>query len=170
MRSFNSNSQQVIKSLSDESSGGTKVLDDKINFTTERVLGIYWNTETDTFTSSLKFVKFNLQTDDFAPTKCELLSTVMSVFDPLGFLAHFVVYAKLLLQEIWRHKVEWDDALPTALKNKWILWLDQLCKVEQVHIPRLYSQRMSPLPAKSIQLHLFVDASLEAYVRCGRLF
>lgn len=87
----------------------------------------------------------------------------MSVFDPLGFLAHFVVYAKILLQEIWRCKVGWDDPLPTVLRDKWFQWLNALPKVERVHIPRLYSVRMSPLPPTSIQLHLFVDASLEAY-------
>lgn len=53
--------------------------------------------------------------------------------------------------------------MPAALRNKWTLWLNYLNNVESVHIPRLYSMRMSPSPPKSIQLHLFVDASLEAY-------
>lgn len=87
----------------------------------------------------------------------------LGFFDPLGFLANFVVYAKTLLQEIWRSKVGWDDPLPTPLKNKWILWLECLPRLEEIHIPRLYSTRMSPDLPKSIQLHLFVDASLESY-------
>ncbi|XP_037025620.1 uncharacterized protein LOC119066997 [Bradysia coprophila] len=49
------------------------------------------------------------------------------------------------------------------MKEKWIEWLQQLPMVEEVHIPRLYSNRMSPHPAKSIQLHMFVDAGIEAY-------
>lgn len=36
-------------------------------------------------------------------------------------------------------------------------------QVESLHIPRLYSSRLSPKPPKSIQLHVFVDAGLEAY-------
>lgn len=87
----------------------------------------------------------------------------MSVFDPLGFLAHFVVYAKILMQEIWRSKIDWDDSLPPLYKEKWMSWLYRLPQVEQVHIPRLYSIKLSPTPPTSIQLHLFVDAGLEAF-------
>ena len=160
LRSFNSNSPEVLTALNGTTQDVTKMLDDKI--TTERVLGMYWHTERDAFTYCLKFVKF-APTKKFVPTKREVLSTVMSVFDPLGFLAHFVVYAKMLLQEVWRFKVGWDDPLPPALRRKWFQWLNKLPKVERVFIPRLYSTRMSPSPPISIQLHLFVDASLEAF-------
>lgn len=40
-------------------------------------------------------------------------------------------------------------------------------QVETLHIPRLYSPRLSPEMPKSIQLHVFVDASLEAYATVG---
>lgn len=163
LRGFHSNSPEVLGALANGTQDGTKMLEDKVNFAMERVLGMYWHTADDTFTYCLKFVKFNPHTDNFAPTKREILSTVMSVFDPLGFLAHFVVYAKIVLQEVWRCKTGWDDALPPILRNKWIQWLDDLPKVERVHVPRLYSDRMSPSPPTSIPLHLFVDASLDAF-------
>lgn len=64
----------------------------------------------------------------------------MSIFDPLGFLAHFVIYPKILIQDIWRSKIGWDEwALPVSLMNKWKLWLKHLPQVEQVRIPRLYA-------------------------------
>lgn len=129
----------------------------------ERVLGMYWNISKDTFTYSLKFVKSNFNSVEFRPTKRSILRTVMSIFDPLGFLAHYVVHAKVILQEIWRIRIGWDDEIPTSFKDKWSEWLQQLKMVEEIHIPRLYSNRMSPQPPNSIQLHMFVDAGNEAY-------
>lgn len=160
LRSFKSNAQEVLRALHGNDQHDTKILDDKVDFATERVLGLYWNTESDTFTYSLQHVKIS---EAHWPTKREVLRVVMSVFDPLGFLAHFVTKAKILLQEIWRSKVGWDVAISTELKNRWHSWLELLVQVENIHIPRLYSTRMSPVLPRSIQLHLFVDASMEAY-------
>lgn len=124
---------------------------------------MYWNTKTDTFTYSLQFIKLYNMVDEYHPTKREVLQIVMSVFDPLGFLAHLVVHAKVLLQEIWRHEIGWDVQLPVSLKERWSKWVHHLMQVENLHIPPLYSPRMSPNHPKSIQLHIFVDASIEAY-------
>lgn len=33
----------------------------------------------------------------------------MSIFDPLGMLAPFVNKSKILLGDIWRSTVEWDE-------------------------------------------------------------
>ncbi|XP_037051788.1 uncharacterized protein LOC119085478 [Bradysia coprophila] len=162
MRNFASNSKDVLRSLNSSSENVVKTLDDKINLTTERVLGLYWNTELDTFTYCLKFVKVH-PVDTHPPTKRQILSAVMSIFDPLGFLAHFVIYVKILLQDIWREKIDWDDMLSDDMKNRWRFWLQHLPQVENVHIPRLYSPRISPVLPELIQLHVFVDASLEAY-------
>lgn len=40
----------------------------------------------------------------------KILSTVTSVFDALGFLAHFLLLGKKILQEIG-----WDEQLPVEL-------------------------------------------------------
>lgn len=162
MRNFISNSKELLQLINGTTECGNKSLE-KDPKEIERVLGMYWNTTKDTFTYSLKFVKSNYNSENFRPTKREILRTVMSIFDPLGFLAHFVVRAKIMIQEIWRTRLGWDDETPTSVKEKWIEWLQQLPLVEETHIPRLYSNRMSPQPAKSIQLHLFVDAGMEAY-------
>lgn len=72
LRSFNSH--DVLIALNDNNQCGSKILDDKINFTTERVLGLYWSTEFDSFTYCLKFVKIDLKSKDYSPTKREVLS------------------------------------------------------------------------------------------------
>lgn len=163
LRNLISNNQQVLEAINGNPEFNDKILADKLNVDVERILGMYWNTKTDSFTYSLQFINLRHMTEVHRPTKREVLRTVMSVFDPLGFLTHFVVHAKVLIQEIWRNKIDWDVKLPHALLEKWLLWINHLHKVENVHISRLYSSRMSPKPANSIQLHIFVDAGGQAY-------
>lgn len=87
----------------------------------------------------------------------------MSIYDPLGFLVAFLVYIKILLQDIWRSKVLWDEAIPDKEFSKWLLWITLLPEVEKVRIPRCYSLTLSTGDAKTTQLHLFVDASENAF-------
>ena len=42
-------------------------------------------------------------------TKANVLETVSSIFDPLGFTSPFVVSTKVFLEELWRSKVDWDE-------------------------------------------------------------
>lgn len=87
----------------------------------------------------------------------------MSLFDPLGFLSNFLIYMKILLQEIWTSKMDWDEELSsTNLIEKWKQWIGVLPEVENVKVPRLYSQKMSPNAPNSIRMHVFVDASEDA--------
>lgn len=112
----------------------------------------------------LKFNSVNekMKSGEYCPTKREILRILMSVFDPLGLLAHFLVFGKIVLQEIWRSKTEWDEKITEPVYRKWMKWVKALPDVEKVQIPRLYSPKLSPTPPKSIQLHTFVDASVEA--------
>lgn len=43
----------------------------------------------------------------------------MSVYDPIGFLANFVVYMKNIVQEVWSTGIGWDDELPSSIYEKW---------------------------------------------------
>ena len=53
-------------------------------------------------------------------TKRELLSVVAKIFDPMGFLApSSIVLLKILLQEVWKSKLTWDDPLPISIQKKW---------------------------------------------------
>ena len=48
-----------------------------------------------------------------------VLSTVCSMFDPLGFIAPVILLGKALLQSLCRDKHDWDDPLPEAVHMKW---------------------------------------------------
>ena len=88
-----------------------------------------------------------------------------SLYDPLQFLAPFAIRAKILTQEIWTAGLKCDDALPCPLKAKWTSWVTELPDLSRVVIPR--SLRL-PEP-ESVNLHLFADASKDAYACAANL-
>ncbi|XP_055615004.1 uncharacterized protein LOC129761310 [Toxorhynchites rutilus septentrionalis] len=65
---------------------------------TEKVLGLWWNTTADYFTFKVS-PRYNqdLLSGHRRPTKREVLRTLMMMFDPLGFIANFLMYLKVLL-------------------------------------------------------------------------
>ncbi|XP_037040280.1 uncharacterized protein LOC119077203 [Bradysia coprophila] len=167
-KNFLSNSKEVLKSIGErnvQSSNKNLNINTDLTLGTERVLGMFWNADTDSFTYSLKYTKVNqnILNGSHCPTKRELLRVLMSIFDPLGLLANFLIYPKLLLQETWRSNIEWDEQIPESLQTKWVKWISVLPEVENLRIPRLYSPKLSPGTASSIQLHVFVDGSAEAF-------
>lgn len=103
MRKWISNSSKVMEALGADGDA-SKNLDISSEVLTEKVLGMWWSVSDDTFTYSLRFNKGDKEvlSGNKAPTKRQLLRIVMSVYDPLGMLSHFMAYPKILLQLIWR--------------------------------------------------------------------
>ncbi|XP_013856110.1 uncharacterized protein LOC106511941, partial [Austrofundulus limnaeus] len=67
----------------------------------ERALGMQWSVETDCF-------KFDNTLKNQPPTRRGILSTVASIYDPLGFLAPYVLSGKQILQEMCQQGISWD--------------------------------------------------------------
>ena len=121
-----------------------------------RALGIHWNTESDT----LHVATPELSSDDL-PTKRQVLSDVARTFDVLGWFSPVTIQLKILLQDIWRLGLDWDQQLPEELACTWRNWRDKLPDLTSHPIPRVYRH-----PFKDrllVQLHGFSDASQAAY-------
>ncbi|XP_051864115.1 uncharacterized protein LOC127566213 [Drosophila albomicans] len=52
-------------------------------------------------------------------TKRNILSVTSRLFDPLGLLSPLIIKAKILLQELWLQKLEWDESIPLSLDISW---------------------------------------------------
>ena len=78
----------------------------------ERTLGIIWCIELDCF-------QFKIDVQVRPLTRRGVLSTVNSVFDPLGFAAPLILVGKQILQDLCRENCDWDDPIPDRLKSKW---------------------------------------------------
>ncbi|XP_041472627.1 uncharacterized protein LOC121421892 [Lytechinus variegatus] len=121
----------------------------------DRALGITWNVETDCFGYKIlpKCKPF---------TRRGLLSVVSSTYDPLGFASPFLVRGKLILQELCRKELAWDDPIPVVDKEKWLIWLNELADIEQFTVNRCIRPHGFADPVK-YDLHHFSDASEGAY-------
>ena len=76
-----------------------------------KVLGLEWDTENDMLRYSAR--RINLIKKE--TTKRECLSTIYSIFDPLGLLTPIIVTAKILLRKMWAIRLNWDEKLPLNL-------------------------------------------------------
>ncbi|KAL6479012.1 hypothetical protein MHYP_G00124450 [Metynnis hypsauchen] len=126
-----------------------------------RTLGIQWSIENDTFS-------FDVDLKDQPSTRCGILSVIASLFDPLGFVAPFTLSGKLILQELCRRSIDWDDSLPEDLQPRWEEWINGLQTLREIMIPRCYHPQDFGNIVR-IELHHFSDASNVGYGACSYL-
>lgn len=161
LRNFKSNNEDVIVTLE----GSKTAVNLNFEDTNEKILGIFWIPSEDAFTYSLKFSKIDEEVMNGIrmPTKREVLSILMSVFDPNGHLGHFLLQLKIVLQESWREGQIWDMQISDNQNMRWQHWLKQLPQIENIRIPRCYLRNIDNYTNATVQIHTFVDAGREAY-------
>ncbi|XP_055622107.1 uncharacterized protein LOC129765713 [Toxorhynchites rutilus septentrionalis] len=157
IRNWVSNSEQFVREMGEECVGPTVHFKDKSSVA-ERVLGVSWNTTNDAFL----FTAPPRMTDDEHPTKRSVLSHIMSMYDPIGFLSPFTVQGKILVQDLWRTGCEWDEPIEEESHNKWRSWINLLPEIEAARIPRAYFGDASSDELTDVQLHILTDASEKA--------
>ncbi|XP_014673266.1 PREDICTED: uncharacterized protein LOC106813600 [Priapulus caudatus] len=94
-----------------------------------RALGVQWSPQSDT-------LSFNVAPAERSLTRRGLLSIVSSVFDPLGLVAPFVLPAKILLQEVCRQGLEWNEPIEGVSLQRWEVWLQELIRLKEWNVPR----------------------------------
>lgn len=114
-----------------------------------RSLGLCWNIDSDTFT-------FRVAVSDKPFTRRGVLSTVNSLFDPLGLVAPVTIQGRALLREPSADIHDWDTELPADML-KWETWEKKsLQDLSTLHLPRSYIQQ-SLSSATYSKLCLFSD-------------
>ena len=121
---------------------------------TVKALGVHWNPSSDNFSfSSVDFDSARKL------TKRSIYSEIARLFDPLGWLAPITVVAKIIMQDLWIEKCEWDEPLSTEIREKWQIYCQSLSSLSSLSIDRwLGMSRQHP-----IEIHGFSDASSRAY-------
>ena len=123
----------------------------------ERALGVLWDTNSDLFSFQVDMVKLMKK----PVTKRGMLSATASCYDPLGLVTPCIVRARILIQDLFRLKVGWDEAVPNSTREAWERWLRELPLLSNCRFPRCLSPGR---PDGAVaELHHFSDASQRAY-------
>ncbi|CAG9125559.1 unnamed protein product [Plutella xylostella] len=152
LRKWRSNEPELLSEIS-ETSLDLNIGSQEPN----KLLGLGWHSDSD----DLCFPLNSLVTD--GNTKRELLSVIAQVFDPLGLLAPCIITMKMLMQGLWLDKLSWDEPLPSEIKKRWNEITKSLSLLNAVRCPRI----MVCDAHKTVQLHIFSDASERAYGACA---
>ena len=163
LHKFMSNSKRVLEAIQPEERASSVKSLDLANDTLpiERTLGIQWCVELDAF-------QFRIQLSDRPLTRRGILSTVSSVFDPLGMVSPFVLLGKRILQDLCRDGMDWDKMVPDAIRKQWERWRSELHALGDLKVPRCYKPEEFG-NAQSVELHPFSDASQDGYGQCSYL-
>ncbi|XP_014614473.1 PREDICTED: uncharacterized protein LOC106792530 [Polistes canadensis] len=94
-----------------------------------------------------------------AHTKRSVFSNIARLFDPLGWLSPVTVVAKILMQDMWLLKCDWDSPLPSELRERWYEYCQSLVTLPSLSVGRWLGGTSN----SSYQIHGFSDASSHAY-------
>ena len=112
---------------------GVKTLDlSRDQLPMERALGVQWDVEQDSFT-------FSILNKHKPLTRRGILSSVSSIYDPLGFLSPVILPAKQILQQLCKLKLAWDEAIPPEMAQTWQRWVDDLILLHSFSVRRCFT-------------------------------
>lgn len=150
LRKWKSNSKSVVSALETDMEKAM-LFEAEDNST---VLGLKWLIDEDKFTFTVK----NPQLEGKV-TKRTIVSHVAQLYDPNGYISPVTVRGKILAQDLWKAKADWDDELDETFVNRWTeFWKDIKC-LEKFKIDRWLATGKEV----SVQMHGFSDAASTAY-------
>ncbi|XP_011688916.1 PREDICTED: uncharacterized protein LOC105450668 [Wasmannia auropunctata] len=154
IRQWASNDERVIGDLASGAVHANLRLDEDRSLKT---LGIMWNARDDRILYSVQSIKVSERL-----TKRSILSEIAKIYDPMGLLGPVILYAKKMMQDVWRSGVQWDESVPQSIYSEWLEFTRQLESIDQVSFDR----KLLLENCKDIQIHGFCDASNVGYGAC----
>ena len=122
------------------------------------VLGLCFNIQEDIFL----FKGFQFNDIPLKFTKRLLLSIIAKLYDPLGYLAPFIMKGKIMLQKLWRQGLEWDTIIDDSDADQFVLWIESSKALKDWKLIRPYfSDHWSSI--QQLEIHAFSDASQDGY-------
>ena len=119
----------------------------------DRALGIHWNVEHDT-------IDFVMNDKERPENRKGVLSSIATVYDPLGFASPLLLPGREMNQELCKLKLDWNEKLPRELCERWKSWREGLLSLQGFSIPRCFKPKDFG-EVKHVELHHFADASQE---------
>ena len=134
---------------------------------TEKVLGVIWNTNKDQFRFKANVTLSPIGKAKSHGTEAAIPTTITNrVYDPLGLASPVTVRAKILMRQLWtaEESLDWDDPIPEKQRDNWLEFFQDLRNMDLVIFPRC----LKPLGAIGPPiLIIFSDGSDNAYGACA---
>ena len=161
LHKFISNKRDILQRMPEsERAKSLKEVDLRVDpLPLEKVLGIIWCIEMDVF-------NFHIELRDGPLMRRGMLSTISSIFDPVGFLAPVLLEGKRILQDLFKENASWDDLVPDHLGIRWRNWRQDLSNLDNFEVQRCLKPDTFGVTEK-IELHHFFDASETGYGECS---
>ncbi|GFW73669.1 integrase catalytic domain-containing protein [Trichonephila clavipes] len=96
---------------------------------TQKILGLFWDLNEDSF-------KVRAVLSDQVSTKRQMLSIIARIFDPLGFVSPSTIILKIILQDLWKAGLDWDDEISSDILNRWNRFQAEISCLKQIKVPR----------------------------------
>ena len=156
LRKWRSSSTQVLQQIPSELQETVPNQDmvDEHSSSYPKTLGITWNSRVDVMAAQVQLPA------QYRSTKRGIVSDTARSFDVLGWLAPFILRMKILFQEMWKQKVDWDTPLKGESQAQHQAWRDELSVLQDITLPRCYYRSAKRV---KVELHGFADASTLAY-------
>ena len=106
-------------------------------------------------------LSFNIHQKSIPNTKKGILSVVASIFDPLGIVTPAVLEGKLIIQSLWKEKVDQDENIPKDILQLYQQWLSELHHIQEISINHWFS--LDVRKKSDIELHIYSNASNSPY-------
>lgn len=147
---WSSNSAEVLQSIPESLRLSHSV--DLSKDPTLKILGLRWFPDHDYFA-------FQVNPDNRPCTKRNILSSIARLFDVLGLVAPMILYAKLLIKDLWLAKIGWDDIPPLRIVRLWEQFQTELPEVSQLQ----FARHIGVIENCKVSIVGFADASEKAY-------
>uniref|UniRef100_A0A182PX38 Uncharacterized protein n=1 Tax=Anopheles epiroticus TaxID=199890 RepID=A0A182PX38_9DIPT len=113
LRKWASNVPDVIRDVPEEHLDTTVDIGDRQAI---KMLGLAWCPTEDTF-------QLIIDNDLYVPVKslskrC-LVGRIAKLYDPVGILQPVIVTSKILMQDLWRDNLAWDEDVPLRVIDEW---------------------------------------------------
>ncbi len=149
LREWYSNSTEILEFIPEI---------DKGKGTVTSVLGLQWDTITDTIS-----VKGANKLNSAANTKRQVLHSAQTVYDPLGLFAPLTVKAKLFIQSCFAEKLDWDTEMTKEKQKEWAGISAEISQIKDISSPRFIGLKCPNSENVAYEIYCFTDASPHAY-------
>ena len=154
LRKFRSNDEVLLREIAD---GQVQQF--------HKVLGVSWDLKSDELLPLAGV-------DDIMPktlTKREVLSLLSKIYGPSGLLSPVVTPMKIIVQDLWKEKVGWDEEVNHEFRSRVGKALKGFSGGNHHRINRWLGVTQSLQEYTRVLLHVFTDASSRAYAAAAYL-